>query len=250
MLAALRSADLSPSDWLTPGDLALILRSAYDPAVSGALERHGEVGRDLATAGPVAVTESPLGRTGPGQEHRGRETTPCALFAEAIQQLPHLPSTFLALHFRPRNPLHRSPHPPLPTRPSGRPHGLLLGKGQCQLQYVLELPHPLVERARQAVVQAVGVLYGPGGVVHVAVGAEGSHGIHIHVHTSILCYQGPRDLVLGGEVAPVVRERNQFGVLASTEGACIVGAVLMTCEGGGNECVKVTICSLLFFWGS
>ena len=58
MLAALRSADLSPGDWLTPGDLALILRSAYDPAVAGALERHGDVGRDLATAGPVAVTES------------------------------------------------------------------------------------------------------------------------------------------------------------------------------------------------
>ena len=58
MVTALRSADLSPGDWLTPGDLALILRSAYDPAVAGALERHGEVGRDLATAGPVAVTES------------------------------------------------------------------------------------------------------------------------------------------------------------------------------------------------
>lgn len=58
MLAALRSADLSPSDWLTPGDLAVMLRSAYDPAVAGALERHGAVGRDLATAGPVAVTES------------------------------------------------------------------------------------------------------------------------------------------------------------------------------------------------
>ncbi|MBF4768607.1 PrgI family protein [Nocardioides agariphilus] len=58
ILAALRSADLSPSDWLTPGDLALILRSAYDPAVAGALERHGAVGRDLATAGPVGVTES------------------------------------------------------------------------------------------------------------------------------------------------------------------------------------------------
>jgi hypothetical protein len=57
-LAALRSADLSPGDWLTPGDLALILRSAYDPAVAGALERHGDLGRDLATAGPVAVTES------------------------------------------------------------------------------------------------------------------------------------------------------------------------------------------------
>jgi hypothetical protein len=58
MLAALRSADLSPGDWLTPGDLALILRSAYDPAVAGALERQGDIGRDLATAGPVAVTES------------------------------------------------------------------------------------------------------------------------------------------------------------------------------------------------
>lgn len=58
LVTALRSADLSPGDWLTPGDLALILRSAYDPAVAGALERHGEVGRDLATAGPVAVTES------------------------------------------------------------------------------------------------------------------------------------------------------------------------------------------------
>ena len=56
--AALKSADLTPGDWLTPGDLALMLRSAYDPAVAGALERHGDLGRDLATAGPVAVTES------------------------------------------------------------------------------------------------------------------------------------------------------------------------------------------------
>ena len=58
LLAALRAADLSPGDWLTPGDLALILRSAYDPAVAGALERHGDLGRGLATAGPVAVAES------------------------------------------------------------------------------------------------------------------------------------------------------------------------------------------------
>ncbi|KQW42699.1 hypothetical protein ASC77_23445 [Nocardioides sp. Root1257] len=58
MTAALRSADLSPSGWLTPGDLALILRGAYDPAVVGALERHGNLGRDLATAGPVSVSES------------------------------------------------------------------------------------------------------------------------------------------------------------------------------------------------
>ena len=58
LVAALRSADLAPSDWLEPGDLAVILRSAYDPVVASALERHGDLGRDLATAGPVAVTES------------------------------------------------------------------------------------------------------------------------------------------------------------------------------------------------
>jgi hypothetical protein len=57
VMAALRAADLAPSGWLEPGDLAVILRSAYDPAAAGALERHGELGRDLATAGPVAVTE-------------------------------------------------------------------------------------------------------------------------------------------------------------------------------------------------
>jgi hypothetical protein len=58
MTAALRAADLAPSGWLEPGDLALILRTAYDPVVAGALERHGDLGRDLATAGPVAVTET------------------------------------------------------------------------------------------------------------------------------------------------------------------------------------------------
>lgn len=57
LTAALRSADLAPGDWLEPGDLAVILRSAYDPVVAGALERHGSLGRDLATAGPVAVSE-------------------------------------------------------------------------------------------------------------------------------------------------------------------------------------------------
>ena len=58
MTAALRSSDLAPSGWLEPGELAVILRSAYDPIVARALERHGELGRDLATAGPVAVSES------------------------------------------------------------------------------------------------------------------------------------------------------------------------------------------------
>jgi hypothetical protein len=58
LTTALRSADLNPSGWLTSGDVAVILRSAYDPAVAAALERHGSIGRELATAGPVAVTES------------------------------------------------------------------------------------------------------------------------------------------------------------------------------------------------
>lgn len=58
LIAALRSADLAPSAWLTCGQIAVILRSAYDPAVAASLERHGELGQSLATAGPVAVNES------------------------------------------------------------------------------------------------------------------------------------------------------------------------------------------------
>jgi len=55
---ALRSAELQMTGWLTPGDVALILRTAYDPAAGPALERHGALGRELATAGPVAVNEA------------------------------------------------------------------------------------------------------------------------------------------------------------------------------------------------
>lgn len=58
LVAALRSADLAPSEWLGPGALAVILRTAYDPVVAGALERQGTLGSELATAGPVAVAES------------------------------------------------------------------------------------------------------------------------------------------------------------------------------------------------
>lgn len=58
LVAALRAADLPTSGWLTPGEVAVILRSAYDPAAASALERHGTLGRDLATAGPVAVIET------------------------------------------------------------------------------------------------------------------------------------------------------------------------------------------------
>ncbi|GGM63421.1 SCO6880 family protein [Microbacterium saperdae] len=58
LTTALRTADLKPTDWYTPGQLAVMLRSAYDPAIAAALERSGEIGQDLATAGPVAVEET------------------------------------------------------------------------------------------------------------------------------------------------------------------------------------------------
>ncbi|GAA3871394.1 type VII secretion protein EccE [Leifsonia kafniensis] len=58
LTTALRAADLSPTGWLSPVDVAVILRSAYDPAAAPALERHGDLGGSLATAGPVAVTET------------------------------------------------------------------------------------------------------------------------------------------------------------------------------------------------
>ncbi|MEW1976315.1 SCO6880 family protein [Microbacterium profundi] len=58
LTAALRAADLTPSAWLGTGQIAVILRSAYDPAIAATLERHGQLGQDLATAGPVAVNES------------------------------------------------------------------------------------------------------------------------------------------------------------------------------------------------
>ncbi|WP_313540040.1 SCO6880 family protein [Leifsonia aquatica] len=58
LTTALRAAELTTTGWLTPGEIAVTLRSAYDPAAAPALERHGAMGRDLATAGPVAVTET------------------------------------------------------------------------------------------------------------------------------------------------------------------------------------------------
>jgi hypothetical protein len=58
LTTALRSADLTPSAWYTSDDLAVVLRSAYDPAVTTALQRSAATGRDLATAGPVAVEET------------------------------------------------------------------------------------------------------------------------------------------------------------------------------------------------
>lgn len=58
LTAALRSADLDASDWYRPGELAIMLRTAYDPQVAQALDRAGDLGHDLAAAGPVAVEET------------------------------------------------------------------------------------------------------------------------------------------------------------------------------------------------
>ena len=57
LVSALRAADLTTTGWLSPGEVAVILRSAYDPAAAPALERHSDISRSLATAGPLAVTE-------------------------------------------------------------------------------------------------------------------------------------------------------------------------------------------------
>lgn len=58
LVTALRAADLTTTGWLSPDEIAVVLRSAYDPAAAPALERHSSLGRSLATAGPVAVSES------------------------------------------------------------------------------------------------------------------------------------------------------------------------------------------------
>ncbi|GAA4706598.1 hypothetical protein APR04_001727 [Promicromonospora umidemergens] len=55
---ALRAADLIPGDPYDAGRLAVHLRTAYDPAIGPALERHPTLGRELAAAGPIAVTET------------------------------------------------------------------------------------------------------------------------------------------------------------------------------------------------
>lgn len=58
LTTALRAADLDASTWYTPGQLAIALRTAYDPQITQALDRAGDLGEDLATAGPVAVEET------------------------------------------------------------------------------------------------------------------------------------------------------------------------------------------------
>jgi hypothetical protein len=54
--ASLHSADLDLVSWLSDGQLATVLRSAYDPVNADRLDAT-DVGRDLWTAGPVGVRE-------------------------------------------------------------------------------------------------------------------------------------------------------------------------------------------------
>lgn len=58
LTASLRAADLTVTGWLTADELAVILRTAYDPTVTADLERQTGSGRSLASAGPVAVNET------------------------------------------------------------------------------------------------------------------------------------------------------------------------------------------------
>ncbi|MFJ7278313.1 SCO6880 family protein [Kitasatospora sp. NPDC098663] len=59
---SVRGAGLTPGGWLTAGEIAATVRTAYDPAVLGALERWSDSGRpeaDVAAAGPVVLVEEP-----------------------------------------------------------------------------------------------------------------------------------------------------------------------------------------------
>ena len=55
--AALASSSLAVEGWLTADELAYDLRCAYDPAIRPVLDYRPTAGRDLATAGPIAVEE-------------------------------------------------------------------------------------------------------------------------------------------------------------------------------------------------
>lgn len=53
----LASIPMEVDRWLSPADVAMLIRGAYDPA-AGPRIASGRVGRDPATAGPVAINES------------------------------------------------------------------------------------------------------------------------------------------------------------------------------------------------
>lgn len=58
LATALRAADLTPSAPLDPAALAVRLRVAYDPTTTPLLDRGSRAGRDIAAAGPAAVSET------------------------------------------------------------------------------------------------------------------------------------------------------------------------------------------------
>jgi len=58
LTTALRSADLNPGQWCDAGQIAVMIRTAYDPAASATLDRNPQIGRGIEDAGPLAVDES------------------------------------------------------------------------------------------------------------------------------------------------------------------------------------------------
>ncbi|MDJ1132008.1 SCO6880 family protein [Streptomyces iconiensis] len=55
-----RNSGLAPSGWLSAGEVAAVIRTAYDPASSAALDQWSQTGRpqaDPAAAGPVVLVE-------------------------------------------------------------------------------------------------------------------------------------------------------------------------------------------------
>ncbi|MFT4188528.1 MAG: PrgI family protein [Aeromicrobium sp.] len=53
----MQNARLRPVGWLGPDEVTSVLRTAYDPTVTGAYDRHPGVGRSPGSAGPMAVRE-------------------------------------------------------------------------------------------------------------------------------------------------------------------------------------------------
>lgn len=56
--AALQAAEVTIEQWLPPAELALLLRSTYDPAATVELEHDPRIGRDPGAAGPITVQEN------------------------------------------------------------------------------------------------------------------------------------------------------------------------------------------------
>ena len=82
LTTALRAADLTPGGWYGPGELAVMLRSAYDPAVAPTLER-SELGREPGDRG-TGRRRGDLGAAALGLG------VPCGAVCQRVAPLPGL----------------------------------------------------------------------------------------------------------------------------------------------------------------